>query len=145
MTQQEKIDYIRLRLGNIPSTILPDTVILAFLTVRESQYPTDEPSQLYYTIVDCVNYLIAFYTNQGNAKTAYAQEGTLQVSLSNVDYVKSWSDWLKDFKNNPNIVGLDKSISIVYVGGVYKPEVDRINNDSNSVNGKVSSFYKDIL
>lgn len=142
MTQQERIDYIRLRLGNISPVILPDSTILAFLTVRESQY-TDEPTILYYTIIDCVNYLIAYYTNQGNSSRIYEQEGGVTVDIQGVDYVSSWKDWLEAFIRDPQLDGFTSSQHSVIVGGVRKTEYDRVASNTDSKNGGycVGNFF----
>lgn len=135
MTQQERIDYIRLRLGNISTTILPDATILAFLVVREAQF-TEEPTILYYTIIDAVNFLIASYTSQGNSSRTYAQEGGVTVDIQGVNYVNAWTRWLQDFRKNPEIDGFTNvaGAGSVIVGGVRKAEVDRVKADGQSYN-----------
>lgn len=143
MTDEEIVDYIRLRLGGIDTLILSDSTILTLLYARQSQFE-DEATVIYYTILDCLDYLIAFYTNQGSYSRLMQMEGSVMVDQQGVDYIGAWKQFRREFIRSPNIPGYSKVVGLpVFIGGVSKTEVKRVkdNLDSNYQGYSLNSFF----
>jgi hypothetical protein len=132
--------------------ILPDSVILAFISMLEDKYPADTACcyLTYYTIIQSSKYLIKKLINEGRnnlggGEAKHKEDDVLLEFKSGdsgiVDYLNTWLD---DFIANPvdqlpcmqgkgNVTN-----SRIILGGVRKDRIRKVNNNSNGQSGGYS-------
>lgn len=142
MTESEVISFVRIILGGVDETTLPDEVILLFynrwvLYFDLENNPEKLPYVLHNTVVSCLQWLITKSTACGNTYTSRTEKiGDEQISTSNgVSQVQAWKDLLDYILANPDYV--DPSLSnglenLVIIGGVRQDRFDEVKNDTNS-------------
>lgn len=141
MTQEEVIAYIRIILGNVPDTTLPDTVIILFYN-RWSLYfdlannPEKLPLVLWNTCVSCLHWLLTATTVSGDTYTSKSEQvGDVKVSISGgTSQYKAWKDLLDFITENPDYVDptlSNKGLTIV-VGGVRQSILDEVRKNPDS-------------
>lgn len=140
MTHQERMDYIRIILGGIDQTALPDATLNLFLTRWElyfkvDQHPEKEPLVLWNTCVSCLEWLIAKSTINGENYTSRSEKiGDEQITVSGGSQIDAWKNLLDYITENPEYV--DPTLSArgltVIVGGVRQSIVDSVMRDPES-------------
>jgi hypothetical protein len=139
MTHQERIDYIRIILGDISTTLLPDATISLFLTRWENYFdvankPETEPLVLWNATADCLRYLISKSVSSGNIGTERTEEiGQEQITVKGASQIDAWKDLLQYILDNPDFVdptlgGLD---NLIIIGGVRQDRYDEVKDDLN--------------
>lgn len=144
MTDLEIIEYIRLLLGSIPATVLPDDTILAFLAIekmkanwpRPDATPCDMWLVIYNTLVSVVRWLIMQEVSTGEASITERLEkiGDETIQVKGGSTYQNWRDFLDWLLANPDYVNgcLNAVSSLVIVGGVRQDEFWRVKNNPNS-------------
>lgn len=142
MTNEEVIAFIRIILGGIDETVLPDEVILLFynrwaLYFDLANHPEKLPYVLYNTVVSCLQWLIAKSTASGGSYTSRTEKiGDEQISVSGgTSQVQAWQDLLDYILANPDYV--DPSLSgglenLIIIGGVRWDRYCEVKADPNS-------------
>lgn len=141
MTQQEVIAYIRIILGNVPDTVLPDAVIILFYN-RWSLYfditnnPEKLPLALWNICVSCLQWLIASATTNGDTYSSKSEQvGDVKVSIGGgTSQFQAWKDLLKYITENPDYVDpslANRGLTIV-VGGVRQSILDEVRRNPDS-------------
>lgn len=140
MTHQERIDYIRLILGDISQALLPDATINVFLTRWEDYFdvtnnPDKEPLVLWNSTVSCLQYLISKTVSSGNIGTSRMEKiGDEQISTSGGSQLQAWKDLLQYITDNPDVVdpSLNSLDSLIIIGGVRQDKFDEVKYNTNS-------------
>jgi len=147
MTVEELVAAVRLAMGNIPPSILPDEVITAYVEAYLLQYPDSDCQVLYHSIVSCYTWLIA-NSAAGASGGGKRKEVNNKRSIEVDDYNKS-SDWqtaMDNFISNPGLLlpqcavefNSNQGMGVVIVGGVREDRIRDINDDPNQRNGGAS-------
>lgn len=141
MTNAEVIAYIRVLLGGVSPSMLPDDVIILFYTRWSTFYtltvtPEKLPLVLWNTCCDCLRYLISSTVSSGNIGTERSEKiGDESISVKGGSQLQAWKDLLQYITDNPEYV--DPSLASVglrlIVGGVRKSIVDEVKKDPESV------------
>lgn len=143
MPIEEFIAIVRALLGNITEEELPDAIITMFYYKwKNSLCGSKELSfslVLYYTVMDCVRWLIAQEISSGNSSVRERLEkiGDETISIKGGSSLDSWKDFLDYLEKNPEYIDpcLSMNSSLVIIGGVRKGEFFRVKNNPNSYNG----------
>lgn len=142
MTESEVIAFIRIILGGVDETTLPDEVILLFynrwvIYFDLANNPDKLPYVLYNTVVSCLQWLITKATASGNTYASRTEKiGDEQISVSGgVSQVQAWKDLLDYILTNPDYV--DPSMSnglenLIIIGGVRWDRYCEVKSDPNS-------------
>lgn len=142
MTHEERIIYVRVILGNISTTLLPDTTIDLFLSRWELYFdvdnkPEQEPYVLWNTCVSCLQWLIASTTASGDISTSRSEKvGDITISQGGgISQLQAWKDLLDYIYVNPDYIspklsgGLE---NLIIIGGVRKDRFEEVADDPNS-------------
>ncbi len=144
MTDQQILEYIRLLLGSISPEILPDEIILAFLSIEKMRAQYNEITStkcdlariIYNTLVSCVRWLIMKEVADGEASITERMEkiGDETIQVKGGSSYQNWKDFLDWLLANPDFVDpcLNAVSSLVIVGGVRNEEFWRVKNNPNS-------------
>lgn len=143
MAIEEFIEIVRALLGNITEDELPDAIIKMFYYKwKNSQCGDKELSFsliLYYTVMDCVRWLMAQEISSGNSsiRERFEKIGDETISIKGGSSLDSWKDFLDFLEKNPEYIDpcLSMNSSLVIIGGVRKDEFFRVKNSDNSYNG----------
>lgn len=143
MATQEQIDKVRIYCFNPSPMLLPDAVIAANIDKWTAIYPDplQEGVVLYNATIDCLYYLIYTDPDAPTSKSGYKRTekvGQVQVSVESTgEYISRWQNILNGYLNGDlTLPGQPSRIGkTVIIGGVDRKEIDRVNNDRNSVNG----------
>ncbi|QPI18061.1 hypothetical protein POP15_013 [Pectobacterium phage POP15] len=143
MTIEEVIEIVRALLGNIPEEELPDAIIKLFYNKWSNSLCGGKELSfslvLYYTIMDCVRWLMAQEIASGNSsiRERFEKIGDETISVKGGSSLDSWKDFLDFLEKNPEYVDpcLSFNSSLVIIGGVRKDEFFRVKNNPNSYNG----------
>lgn len=142
MTDQEIIDRVRLLLGGVLPSVIPDEVIDTFLQMWKISfnYPNDESKiylVIYNTLVSSARWLVAKDISSGESTVTRRREKINQEEIE-VEYstnsISSWQDFLDYLEANPNYVDptLDTVRGLILIGGVRQDAYHAIKHDSNS-------------
>ncbi len=156
MTQQEVLDLVYLTLGDVDTTLLPESIVNHYIDEWELIYPlTSASCQLTYkVIISSVNYIIAKHTNDGQLAGAEFSEKEGNVSVEEKykekGLVDGWSDWLDAFLRNPvdflpclyEVEGLG-GVAVPIVTGLDRTKYDEVlSNQNNISNGyRIGSIW----
>lgn len=145
MTQAEQIAYIRVLLGDLPTSTVSDAVITLFLN-KWSTYldlpnnPDQEWLVIYNAIVDTLRWLIAKAgtTSGATAQMRREKRGQEEIEIAYGDgasITQSYQDLLDYILSNPDYIhpSLAKSFNALVIGGVSKEEHSRVTDDSDSL------------
>lgn len=142
MPIEEFIKIVRALLGNITEEELPDAIIKLFYYKWKNSACDKELSFsliLYYTVMDCVRWLMAQEISSGNSsiRERFEKIGDETISIKGGSSLDSWKDFLDFLEKNPEYIDpcLAMNSSLVIIGGVRKDEFFRVKNNSNSYNG----------
>lgn len=142
MPIEKVIELVRALLGNIPEDELPNVIIEFFYNKwmnSDCKKEMNPSLALYYTIMDCVKWLIAQEVSSGNSsiRERFEKIGDETISIKGGSSLNSWKDFLDFLEKNPDYVDpcLNFNASLVIIGGVRKNEFMRVKNNPNSVNG----------
>lgn len=143
MPIEDFIKIVRALLGNITEEELPDAIIKMFYYKwKESLCGGKELSfslVLYYTVMDCVRWLMAQEISSGasSIRERFEKIGDETISIKGGSSLDSWKDFLDFLEKNPEYVDpcLAVNSSLVIIGGVRKDEFFRVKNNPNSYNG----------
>lgn len=143
MSIEELIQIVRALLGNITEEELPDAIIKMFYYKwANSNCKGKELSFsviLYYTVMDCVKWLMAQEISSGNSsiRERFEKIGDETISIKGGSSLDSWKDFLDFLEKNPDYIDpcLNFNASLVIIGGVRKDEFMRVKNNRNSYNG----------
>ena len=145
MTQAEQIAYIRIILGDISASTLPDATITLFLNrwCTAFNYPDDPTKEwyvIYNTCCDCLRWLIA-KTNatagssatkrrekrgQEEIEVTFSEGSTLSQGYQDLlDYIEATPDYI-----NPS---LKRNVNALVIGGVSQEEYSRVKSDPDSL------------
>ena len=142
MTHEQRIEYIRVILGDISATLLPDATISLFLTRWENYFdvtnkPETEPLVLWNSTADCLRYLISKSVSSGNIGTERTEKiGQEQITVKGtVSQLDAWKDLLQYITDNPDFIdpSLGSFENLIIIGGVRKDKYDEVKGDVNSL------------
>jgi len=145
LTQAEQIAYIRIVLGGLPTSTVPDEVIALFLNKWSAYYdlPNNTDKEwlvIYNATVDTLRWLIAKAgtTAGSNAQSIREKRGQEEKEVrysEGSSVMQGYQDLLDYLLKNPDYISptLNTSFNALIVGGVSNEEYDRVRSDSDSL------------
>tara|TARA_R110000851_G_scaffold20753_2_gene62559 strand:- start:132 stop:662 length:531 start_codon:yes stop_codon:yes gene_type:complete len=140
--QAKLITNVRICLGGISTTKLPDNIITHFGDVYDADpdYTGDFPNIFWRTTLDSVQYLIANATTSSTSEQRATKEKvgnvTKEVSYTDKsDIIDNYNELYDYFYSNPDKFGIilpANSSGVVLINGVNQAEVDAYRNNTNN-------------
>ena len=161
MTQAEQIAYIRIILGDISASTLPDATITLFLNRWSTafNYPDDATKEwyvIYNTCCDCLRWLIAKTNATAGSSATKRREkrGQEEIEITfseGATLSQGYQDLLDYIEANPDYIdpSLKRNVSALVIGGVSQEEYSRVKSDPDSlydtlgINWATKSAYAD--
>lgn len=150
MTQEEMADLIRLVMGSLPLSILPEAIVTHYLVSYSNLYQTD-CEVLYHSIVSLYNWLISkaeMESSGGGERTEV--NGKRRITINEYNKANDWKNGLNDFLANPSryipecadmFIEMEKdSYGRVVIGGVREDNIKSVNSNSNIRTGGASEI-----
>lgn len=131
--QAKLISDVRLMLGGVDETTLPDEIIIRYGDIYDLQYEGDYAYIWWKTTIACTNYLrinsITSGSSASNKRTEKVGNTTITVEAkSTEDILSGWDELLEYYKEHPEDFGIipKEAGGYVLVGGIIKDNVDKL-------------------
>lgn len=131
--QTRLISDVRLMLGGVAETTLPDDIIIRYGDIYDLQYDGEYSYIWWKTTIACTNYLKINSVTSGSSSAGKRTEkvGNTTITVESSDSestLSSWDDLLDYFREHPEDFGVISTGGggSVLVGGVIRKDVDNL-------------------